>query len=425
MAGFLGMRGTGDWATDERPLNWRQGILRLYPNGTAPLTAILSKMGEQRVDDPRFQWWTKALATQRATVTGVYTNATLATALAAAGTSGQTLYVKMAEADADQLRAGHQVLLRDASDNTVDVNAKVTTVVKNGANSYASCKLLEADDNSSNNNLTNCDTLLIIGNINPEGGAIPDAVAYDPTKYYNYTQILRTPLEITRTARKTRLRTADAYQEAKREALELHSIEMEKAFLWGIRTENTGANGKPERTTLGLIPSIRTNVPANVVDYTQDSDYSGQSWLTGGEEWLDAKLEVIFRYGSMEKLAFAGSGALLGINRLAKAGGQINMKAREVAYGIKVTEWITPFGSIYIKTHPLFSYEVTNRNSMVIFEPKLLKYKYIDDTKFIKDQEAKGTDGSKDEYLTECGLEYHHPSATGYFTGLNTDNALV
>uniref|UniRef100_A0A6M3JDD3 Uncharacterized protein n=1 Tax=viral metagenome TaxID=1070528 RepID=A0A6M3JDD3_9ZZZZ len=31
MAGFLGMRGTDDWATDERPLNWRQGILYLYP----------------------------------------------------------------------------------------------------------------------------------------------------------------------------------------------------------------------------------------------------------------------------------------------------------------------------------------------------------------------------------------------------------
>jgi hypothetical protein len=49
---FMGMRGTGDWATDERPKNWRQGILRLYPNGTAPLTAILSKMGQEKLDDP-------------------------------------------------------------------------------------------------------------------------------------------------------------------------------------------------------------------------------------------------------------------------------------------------------------------------------------------------------------------------------------
>ena len=49
---FLGMRGSGDWVTDQRPKNWREGILHLYPNGMAPLTAILSKMKEEKVDDP-------------------------------------------------------------------------------------------------------------------------------------------------------------------------------------------------------------------------------------------------------------------------------------------------------------------------------------------------------------------------------------
>jgi hypothetical protein len=55
MAAFLGMRGTGDWATDERPKSWREAILMLYPNGDAPLTAILSKMGEEKVTDPEFK----------------------------------------------------------------------------------------------------------------------------------------------------------------------------------------------------------------------------------------------------------------------------------------------------------------------------------------------------------------------------------
>lgn len=31
MAGFLGMRGTGDWVTDQRPKSWRETIL--YLNG--------------------------------------------------------------------------------------------------------------------------------------------------------------------------------------------------------------------------------------------------------------------------------------------------------------------------------------------------------------------------------------------------------
>ena len=49
---FLGIRGTGSWVTDQRPKNWRESILFLYPNGMAPLTALTAKMPSQKVDDP-------------------------------------------------------------------------------------------------------------------------------------------------------------------------------------------------------------------------------------------------------------------------------------------------------------------------------------------------------------------------------------
>src|SRR5690606_9085689 len=117
------------------------------------------------------------------------------------------------------------------------------------------------DDNSANSNLSNCDTLLVIGSINPEAGERPQPLGYDPVEWSNNTQIFRNSLEISRTARLTRLRTGDAYKELKRETLEYHMIEMEKAFLWGVKTSNTGANGKPERTTMGLIPAIKAGAP--------------------------------------------------------------------------------------------------------------------------------------------------------------------
>ena len=54
---FLGMRGTGDWSdSDTRPKDWRQTILRLYPNGDAPLTAIMSMMKSEKATDPEFYW---------------------------------------------------------------------------------------------------------------------------------------------------------------------------------------------------------------------------------------------------------------------------------------------------------------------------------------------------------------------------------
>jgi len=84
---------------------------------------------------------------------------------------------------------------------------------------------------------------------------------------------------------------------------------------------------------------------------------------------------------------------------------------------------------INIMRHPLLTYEATTRNAMVIFEPKDLKFRYVQDTMYKKDPGTKvggwtSRDGIKEEYLTEAGLEYHHPDGWGYLYGFNTDNSL-
>ena len=436
MAGVLGMRGTGNWATDQRPKSYRELVLMLYPNGTAPLTAIMSKMKSESVDDPEFNWWTKTLATQRATITGVYTNSTLGTAYVSGGVAGDMLYIKMSAADVSYFRLGHQILLRDASDFTVDVNAKVVEKNINGASSYLKVKLLEADDNSSHSHdLSDADVAIIVGNINPEGGIMPTGITTDPVKLYNYTQIFRSPVSITRTARKTRLRTGDAYKEMKREALENHSIEMEKAFIFGVRSENTGDNGYPERTMDGALTIIRRDAAANVDDFTLNSTYSGKDWTDagGGEEWLNAYLEVMFRYGKGEKLALCGSGALLGLNKLAQSGSYVNIGPADKTYGINITRWQTPFGVVNFLTHPLFSIEETLRYSMLIVEPQNFIYRYIDDTDFYGEGDAKKAgpgvnaarkDATDEEWLTEASLELHHPETMGFLNGIGQDSTV-
>ncbi len=431
---FLGMRGNGDWVGDQRPLNWRQQILKLYPNGQAPLTAMLSMMGSSKVDDPEFNWWTQEQTSVEGDVAGVFTIADLSVAYAAGGVAGDTLFVNVTDTSVfNRVREGHQILLRDTSDWAVDVVAKVTGVTRGGANEVYAVKLLEADDNSATHDLSDCDTFKIIGNINPEGGVMPDAIALNPTKVYNYTQIFRTPLSITRTARKTRLRTGDQYQKAKAEALEMHSWEMELAYWWGIRTENVGDNGKPERTTMGAINFIRQFAAANCDDYTLNANYSAQTWAAGGENWFKAMLEQIFRYGADQKMAFVGSGVLLAIDALAMAGGQVNLVPGAKTYGMQIREWVTPFGSIFMKTHPLFSYDATTRNMMVILEPKELGYRYIDDTSFYGENSSKShpegygqrrIDGTNEEWLTECGLEFGLPQKCAVLNGFGQLNVV-
>lgn len=431
---FLGMRGTGDWVTNQRPENWREQILYLYPNGSAPLTAILSMLSSEAVDDPRFHWWTQTQSSVQGTVTGIFTDAACTVAYAGAGVAGNTIFARIAVALGNRIRQGHQILLRDQSDYSVDVVGKVTGVVRGAVSAVLAIKLLEADDNSANgNDLTDCDYFKIIGNINPEGGEMPDAIALDPVEVYNYTQIFRTPLSITRTAKKTRLRTGAAYQKMKAEALEMHSWEMELAYLWGIRTSNIGDNGKPERTTMGVINFIRQFAPLNCDNFSLNATYAGQTWAAAGETWLGIMLERIFRFGAEEKLALVGSGALLGIDAMAKAGGQINLQPAQKVYGMQIRELLTPFGSIYLKTHPLFSHDVTTRNMMVLLEPKELGYRYIDDTSFYGEGEQKNhpsgygarrLDGLNEEYLTESGLEFGLPQKCAVLNGVGVDNSL-
>lgn len=434
---FIGMRGNSDWATSQRPQNYREGILYEWPNGDAPLTAIMAKLKSESTDDPQYHWWTKKLPEQLGTITGLYTNAALTTAVAGSEATGSVLYAKMAAADAKHFRSGHQVIFRYSSDPQMMVQAKVVdNPVINGASSYIVCRTLEADDNSTTYDLTNADNVLIIGNSNPEGGERPTAIAYDPVKYTSYTQIFRNSLEMTRTARKTRLRTPDQYKEAKREALMLHSIEMEKAFLWSIASESTGANGKPERTTGGLIPFIRTNASDNISNFLtvgtfNGIDFTGKGWLEedGGELWLNAFLEQVFRYGRDEKTAFVGSGTLLQINRLAQMGAEINIVPGAAKYGVRVRQWVHSAGILNMIRHPLFSFNAADRNSMVIFEGQEIVERPLDQTFFKSDQNRErnsssdsGIDGTMEEFLTETGVEWHYPDRMGYALGFGQKN---
>jgi hypothetical protein len=125
-----------------------------------------------------------------------------------------------------------------------------------------------------------------------------------------------------------------------------------------------------------------------------------------------------------------GTGALMGLNKLAQANGHFTMTSTTKSYGINVSEFVTPFGVVYFKTHPLFNVEATLRNSMVLFEPENCVYRYIDDTTFYGEggkSAAEGTnggriDGSSEEYLTECGLEYHHPYTAGFLNGIGLNH---
>src|SRR3990172_536093 len=60
-----GLRDTSNFVANQRPQNWREGVMLLYPNGKAPLTALTSLMKSRSVDDFTYNWWEKSLNSQR------------------------------------------------------------------------------------------------------------------------------------------------------------------------------------------------------------------------------------------------------------------------------------------------------------------------------------------------------------------------
>jgi hypothetical protein len=422
VSGFLGMRGTGDWSNEERPKSFREGMLYLYPNGRMPITGIMSKGRSERVTDPEFKWFSKNLAAQGGAVTQTYEDAALSNTFAAgeAGAVGDIVYAKCAEAVTNHFRIGHTAVLMDYSASPLWAFGKVIGKDANGASSYVAVKLRTA---AAAGVLDGVNYIDIVGSSNPEGANIPEAISYDPDKYNGYTQIFRTPLNLTRTQRKTRMRTGDVYKEAKREAMLYHGIEMEMATVLGEASEVTGDNNKPERTTQGIISFVNEHNSSNVIYYPSTT---GLTWKAGGEDWFDEKLEVLFRYGRSEKFAVCGGAAMLGITKLIKLSGNFELTSETGAYGIKVYRWITPFGEILLKTHPLYNFKPYLRDCITIFEPQNMRFKYIDDTHFKKDDGEKragytGYDGTKEEFLTEGGYEFHFPETMMHLQGIGVD----
>lgn len=395
-----GLRTTANFVTDQRPKNWREGILLLEPNGKTPLLGLTSVMKKRSVDDAEYNWWEKLLSNRRMQLTSS------ATAITTSNTTWTVASGASAVKEGDILlveETGEAV--RVAADPTSDTQVTVTRAWGGSATA------LDTTANGKNPNI------VVIGSVYEEGSLPPSGVNFDPTKRYNYTQIFRNTLEITRTASKTRLRTGDAVKEAKRECLQYHGIDMERAFWLGSRKE-TLINGKPARSAGGfkwLMDSYDagSRVKDAVVDHA-----TGVSMVD-----LEEYLYEIFQYGSTEKIAFCGNRSLLTIQQIVRKNTHFNIQSGIKEYGMDISKLSTPFGTLVLKNHSLWNQSTGGtalsgtgayygmESWLAVMDMEYVKYVYLDgsDTKYEPVLQSNGLDGMQSGYLTECSLEIAQP----------------
>lgn len=458
MASILGLINTESFSSD-RFKNYRRTVFYYYPQGAAPLTGLLSLMREEATNDPQFYWYEKRKAEQRTQTAAISTtiafyatgitvagNKVTAATIAAANftwTLDTQYALKTAASPENTFRIGHivKMVATDATGLSIDIYGRINainTATDTPANVIGVIALntsgTAADYDSSGN--VGAD-LNVVGSAFAEGAVGSSTNVYTtPVNPSNYTQIFRTAYQITGTALKTSAKYDErgVFPDEAKEAMLNHSTEMEKNFLWGQKNQNSVTSGgvtTVTRTTGGFMYFLglwEAGATYGNTAATADSDDTKRIIVNSSSRlvWKTflGYMERVFRVTNnktSEKLAFCGSGAMNILTQMfASKVVQMQKPPAGDSYGMELVKVILPFGTLYLKTHPLFTENPIWRNSMLILDVPNLRYRYLSgrDTELLRDRQPNNADYIEHEYLTECGLEVDFPESGMYIQNI-------
>jgi hypothetical protein len=237
------------------------------------------------------------------------------------------------------------------------------------------------------------DSLFIVGNVNEENGIARNANATRTTAQTNFTQIFKTTIALSNTEKAANLYGGRdlPYQRAKKGTE--HALDIERAFWFSQKKSDTaGTQGHPRRATGGIQEFIEGGT-----SFVQNQGGS----LTAPD--MNSFLREGFTYGNSTKMLFAGGIVLQAINEIAR--GQILTKTGDTTYGVRISEWQTPFGIINIVHNPLFVQDYAGYAFLLDME--CFRYRFMEgrDTTLQTNIQAPDVDGEVDQYLSEVGLE--------------------
>jgi hypothetical protein len=107
--------------------------------------------------------------------------------------------------------------------------------------------------------MNNADELMIVGTAQPENDTSKPARSDVPSKVTNFTQILRTPIELSDRLRASmfQLSPSEWNRQQKMKGIE-HAIDIESAFIFGKKSDTT-PGAAHNTTTAGILAHITTN----------------------------------------------------------------------------------------------------------------------------------------------------------------------
>lgn len=253
------------------------------------------------------------------------------------------------------------------------------------------------------------DELMIIGSAQPENDTSKPARAKQPSLVENYTQIFRTPFEVSGTLQASgfMVQPKEWNRVARNAGIE-HVKDIEYSFILGRKSATTPGPTE-DRTTGGVLSFISSN----------QTDAGGNL----SEAEFNAALAQVMRYGSKSKLAMGSAVAVSALNKF-PASKQIT-KNDETTYGMDVSHYTSPFGSLNLVYHRLLEGQKYG-GYLIIVDMSQTWYRYLAndevsrDTKVLANRQPNDQDGTKSEYLSEVGLRFGLQRTHGLITGITS-----
>jgi len=372
---------TAQLPTDRQVLDMADKIYLLEPNA-APLYVLVSKLNKRVAINPSFHWLEDELIPTWGT-TGATATSSMEVLTA---TAGEELYfavgdvIKVVESNENML-----VTAVSDTDNTITCTRSFGTVAQSA--------------------ISNGAYLMKIGTAFAEGstaGALSTKGTI-VTELTNYTQIFRKSVEISRSMANSELYGgADRPYQRKKKGIELMK-ELERTFYFGDYVSGT------TRGTAGIDYFLSTN------------DTAAGGTLTESE--FETFLRKVFRYGSNSRYLFSAPLVLSVISLWAQ--GKLQMFPKDKTYGIAITQYLSPHGTLNLIKDVVLEYvSITNTSYYggyayaIELEDCVYRYLQNRDVQLETDIQNPGDDSYKDQYICEVGMEFHNEKKHGCLTGV-------
>jgi hypothetical protein len=448
---ILGLTNTND-IRDYLSRTERRRVLLQYPNGAAPLVGLLSTMDDEETEGPYPGWWEHRFQERSTTTASIGassgpfspTGSDTASADPFNMAAGTVYRVRTAAAGVTYFKENDVIMIRgvELGSTSVDIKGVITEVLYSAGNKIE-FRALESHTGVKNGTTNeNVDKgIIVIGSANKEGGSSTTSKHRYPTFVENYTQIYRDAAAFALSTIREPLRfdKTGIYRDAMRQKALDHMTSIENAALFGVRSKTnvTDANGESlEVRTMGGIEwflnqwekgntgnggafEYRPGGAAATLNSDADKRIIDLSGASITRAVFEAYLERVFAFSSNkanEKLVLCGSSFLVAINqayeRQIMTTRSMGMK-NEDTFGMNLTGVQTALGTIWLKSHPLFSTRSWMKNWALVLDLPHLKLRPMQkrDTTLLKNRQLPDSDTRKDEFLTELTMECHFPES--------------